>query len=204
MSVHLKRANRWYRPGILAAVLAVAAAVAVSAAHPALAADESVSVNFATTTGTPTYRASGWIYGMTEDGTNPPDNYFRDVKFQAMRAGGAQLAGGGWVGGGYQRRWNATVAQAKRTAALGGTFILLNHDIWGADGSSISRYPGDNGSWTDYDNYLNTLFNDVKNAGITVEWDIWNEPNITIFWNRPQSQYFELWKHTYQRIRATF
>jgi len=202
--MQLHRTPRWYRPGILAAVLSLAAALAVAAARPALAADETISVNFATTTGTPTYRASGWIYGMTEDGTNPPDNFYRDVKFQAMRAGGAQLPGGGWVGGGYARRWNATAAQAKRTIALGGKFVLLNHDIWGADGASISRYPGDNGNWTDYDNYLNTLFNDVKTAGITVEWDIWNEPNISLFWNRPQSQYFELWQHTYQRIRATF
>ena len=32
-----------------------------------------------------------------------------------------------------------------------------------------------------------------------MQWDIWNEPNITLFWNRPQSQYFELWRRTYQR-----
>ncbi len=42
-------------------------------------------------TATPTYRASGWIYGMTENGTGPADHFFRDVKFRYMRAGGAQL-----------------------------------------------------------------------------------------------------------------
>jgi hypothetical protein len=204
MSVHISRTHRWRGRGALAASLALAAALVVVAARPALAADESITVNYSVTNGTPTYRASGWIYGMTEDGKNPPDNYLRDVKFQAMRAGGAQLPGSGWVGGGYDRRWNSTVAQAKRSAALGGKFILLNHDLWGADGAGISRFPGDNGNWTDYDNYLNRLFADVQAAGITVEWDIWNEPNISIFWNRPQSQYFELWKRTYQRIRATF
>ena len=202
--MHVARIHRWRKRGILAAVLSLAAIYAVSSAGPVLAADESITVNFGTTSGAPTYRASGWIYGMTENGANPPDSFFRDVKFRAMRAGGAQLPGGGWVGGGYDRRWNATVAQARRTIALGGTFVLLNHDLWGADGASISRYPGDNGSWTDYDNYLNRLFNDVRAAGITVQWDIWNEPNISLFWNRPQSQYFELWRHTYQRIRATF
>ncbi|MGI5237939.1 RICIN domain-containing protein [Dactylosporangium sp. CA-139066] len=196
--------RRWRARGALAGSLAFAAALALVGARPALAADESITVNFSVTNGTPTYRASGWIYGMTEDGKNPPDNYFRDVKFQAMRAGGAQLPGGGWVGGGYDRRWNATRLQAQRTAALGGKFVLLNHDLWGADGAAISRFPGDNGNWTDYDNYLNRLFADVQAAGIAVEWDIWNEPNITLFWNRPQSQYFELWKRTYQRIRATF
>ncbi|MEV4516828.1 RICIN domain-containing protein [Dactylosporangium sp. NPDC049525] len=200
--MHIPRARRWRRSGILAAALSVAAALTVSFAQPALAADESVSVNFSVTTGTPTYRASGWIYGMPENAAGPADHFFRDVKFQYMRAGGAQLPGGGWVNGGYDRRWNATLAQARRTTALGGTFIILPHDLWGADGSAISRYPGDNGNWSDYDSFLTRLFGDVRAAGLTVQWDIWNEPNISIFWNRPQSQYFELWRRTYQRIRA--
>jgi hypothetical protein len=191
-------------PRLLAVALSLAVAISVSAAGPALAADESISVNFATAGGAPTYRASGWIYGMTENGSAPPDNFFTDVKFQSMRAGGAQLPGGGWVGGGYDRRWNATLAQARRTAALGGTFVLLPHDLWGADGAPISRFPGDNGNWTDYDNFLTRVFNDVRAAGISVQWDIWNEPNITLFWNRPQAQYFELWRRTHQRIRAAF
>lgn len=204
MSVHLPDLQRWRRPGLIAAAMSLAAGLTLSMTSPALAADESISVNFATTTGTPTYRASGWIYGMTENAANPPDHFFRDVKFQHMRAGGAQLPGSGWVGGAYDRRWSSTVAQARRTAALGGRFVLLNHDLWGADGAAISRYPGDNGNWTDYDNFLTRLFADVRAAGLTVEWDIWNEPNITLFWNRPQSQYLEMWRRTYQRIRAEF
>ncbi|GIF62182.1 beta-xylosidase [Asanoa ishikariensis] len=184
-------------------LLAAAATVTV-AASPAQAADESISVNFATTTGTPTYRASGWIYGMTENASGPADHFYRDVKFQYMRAGGAQLAGSGWVGGTYDRRWSSTLAQARRTAALGGTFIILPHDLWGADGAGISRFPGDNGNWSDYDSFLTRLVSDVRTAGITVQWDLWNEPNITIFWNRPISQYLELWRRTYQRLRAEF
>jgi hypothetical protein len=203
MAVH-SEIRRWFRGRVVAASVALVTGLVVIGARPALAADESVSVDFSVANAAPTYRASGWIYGMTENGTNPPDNYYRDVKFQAMRAGGAQLPGGGWVGGGYDRRWNATRAQAQRTAALGGKFVLLDHDLWGADGAAISRFPGDNGDWSDYDRFLDRLFADVRAAGITVEWDIWNEPNITLFWNRPQSQYFELWKRTYQRIRATF
>lgn len=40
--------------------------------------------------------------------------------------------------------------------AHGGTFILLIHDLWGADGtqSSTAPYPGDNGDWSSWDNYL--------------------------------------------------
>jgi hypothetical protein len=189
----------------LAACIAGAASGLVAVAPPVVAGDESITVNFATTNGSPTYRASGWIYGMTEDASGPADHFYRDVKFRYMRAGGAQLGSpGGWVAGTYERRWNSTLAQARRTIALGGQFVLLPHDLWGADGFPISRFPGDNGDWRDYDAFLTRLFSDVRAAGITVQWDIWNEPNITLFWNRPQAQFFELWRRTYQRIRAEF
>jgi hypothetical protein len=192
----------------LAARLAVgvlAAASLIAVTTPAHAADESITVNFSAASGAPTYRASGWIYGMTENASAPADHFYRDVKFRAMRAGGAQLdSPGGWVSGRYDRRWNATLAQARRTASLGGQFVMLVHDLWGADGFPIARFPGDNGDWTDYDNFLTRLIGDVRAAGITVQWDLWNEPNITLFWNRPQAQYFELWRRTYQRVRAAF
>lgn len=196
------------RRGKLATLLLVgtlAAASVATFAAPAVAADESITINFSVAGGSPTYRASGWIYGMTEDATGPADHFYRDVKFRYMRAGGAQLdQPGGWVSGLYQRRWNATLAQARRTIALGGQFVLLPHDLWGADGYAITRFPGDNGDWTDYDNFLTRVINDVRAAGITVQWDIWNEPNLGLFWNRPQSQYFELWRRSYQRLRAEF
>lgn len=175
------------------------------AAAPATAADETISVNFSIAGGSPTYRASGWIYGMTENGSGPADHFFTDVKFRYMRAGGAQLdSPGGWVSGRYQRRWDATLAQARRTAALGGQFVILPHDLWGADGYPISRFPGDNGNWSDYDAFLTRVISDVRSAGLTVQWDIWNEPNLSLFWNRSQAQYFELWRRTYQRLRAEF
>jgi Ricin-type beta-trefoil lectin domain-like/Glycosyl hydrolases family 39 len=194
--------------GGIAAVLAIGAVIAacvIGNPSTAQAADESISVDFSVAGGTPTYRASGWIYGMTENASGPADHFFRDVKFRYMRAGGAQLDGpGGWVSGRYDRRWNATRAQLLRTRSLGGEFILLVHDLWGADGYPISRFPGDNGDWTDYDNFLTRLINDVRATGAPVQWDIWNEPNITLFWNRPQAQYFEMWRRAYQRIRAAF
>jgi hypothetical protein len=199
--------RRGRRRGI-AAFLTVAALVAgpiVTAATPAQAADQSIAVDFSAGGGSPTYRASGWIYGMTENASGPPDHFYTDVKFRYMRAGGAQLdSPGGWVSGKYDRRWNATRAQLLRTRSLGGEFILLVHDLWGADGYPITRFPGDNGNWTDYDNFLTRLINDVRATGAPVQWDLWNEPNITLFWNRPQSQYFEMWRRAYQRIRAAF
>ncbi len=183
--------------------LALTATAIVAQPTPAQAADESITVNFAVSGGSPTYRASGWIYGMTENGSGPADHFYTDLEFQAMRAGGAQLdQPGGWVSGRYERRWNATRAQLLRTRALGGTFILLPHDLWGADSYPITRFPGDNDNWTDYNNFLTRLMADVRATGVPVQWDIWNEPNLTMFWNRPQSQYLELWRRTYQRLRA--
>jgi hypothetical protein len=193
--------SRWKQ----AAVGALVAASLLSAPAPAQAGDESITVNFSVAGNAPTYRASGWIYGMTENASAPADHFYRDIKFRYMRAGGAQLdSPGGWVSGRYDRRWNATRAQLLRTRSLGGEFILLPHDLWGADGYPISRFPGDNGNWTDYDNFLTRLINDVRATGAPVQWDLWNEPNITLFWNRPQAQYFELWRRTYQRVRAAF
>src|SRR3954466_12142666 len=189
---------------IATSLLAVVAS-AFALAPPAQAANESLSVDFAAAGGAPTYRASGWIYGLTENATAPADHFYRDVKFRYMRAGGAQLdSPGGWVSGRYDRRWNATRAQLLRTRSLGGEFVLLVHDLWGADGYSISRFPGDNGNWSDYDAFLTRLINDVRATGAPVQWDIWNEPNLNIFWNRTQSQYFEMWRRGYQRIRAAF
>lgn len=31
--------------------------------------------------------------------------------------------------------------------------------------------------------------------------DIWNEPDLTIFWNRGQTQYLQMWGRTYHRLR---
>ena len=73
---------------LIAAAALLAAASTLTVATPAQAADESITVNFSVAGGSPTYRASGWIYGMTEDASGPADHFYRDVKFRYMRAGG--------------------------------------------------------------------------------------------------------------------
>ncbi|MGP3968945.1 GH39 family glycosyl hydrolase [Streptomyces sp. 6N223] len=185
-----------------AALLLIPAGSAQPAQPPAQTLDDSVSVDFSADLGAPKHHASGILYGITEDGSNPPDEFFTGIDFRFERAGGAQLGSpGGWVAGDYERRWNSTLAQYQRTVDLGGTFQMLPHDLWGADGTTSPRFPGDNGDWSDYDAFLDQLISDIKAAGINPQWDIWNEPDITQFWDRSQEQYLEMWDRTYARIR---
>ncbi|MCF4120194.1 RICIN domain-containing protein [Antribacter sp. KLBMP9083] len=192
------------KKSLLAAGLAAAVATVLVPLVPAQAADTSVTVDFSVAGGAPTYRASGMIYGLTVDGSQPPDHFFTDIKWHFERAGGAQLNGGGYATSlaEYQTRWNATLAQYKRTKALGGTFVILPHDLWGADGTTNTGFPGDNGNWTQFDNFVNQLISDVKANNMTVEWDLWNEPDLGGFWGRSQSQYLQMWSRFHAAVRA--
>ena len=188
-----------------AALLAAVATVAVVPAA-SRASDTSVTIDFSIAGGAPSYHASGTLYGMTPDGSAPQDHFYTDLKWHFERAGGAQLDSGGYATSlaDYQTRWSATLAQYKRTAALGGTFILLPHDLWGADGTTSQAFPGDNGDWTLFDSFVNQLFSDVKSNNMTVQWDLWNEPDGYGFWPRSQSQYLQLWSRFYAAVRTNF
>lgn len=180
----------------------VVGGVPVPVAHAQV---DGVTVDFSADNGVPEQRASGILYGISEDGSQPGDDFFTEIGFGYERAGGAQLdSPGGWAAGKYQRRWDATLAQYNRTVSLGGEFVLLPHDLWGADGTTQPPYPGDGGDWSEYDAFLDQVISDVRNSGMDPQWDIWNEPDIPLFWDRSQEQYLELWERTYTRIRAAF
>ncbi|WP_234045021.1 RICIN domain-containing protein [Streptomyces adelaidensis] len=197
--------RRLRRTATLAVLCASVAAVLVPSTS-AQAADTTVAVDFSTAGGAPTYRASGTIYGMTSDGSLPQDHFFRDIKWKFMRAGGAQLNSGGYATGlaDYQTRWKATLAQYKRTVALGGTFVLLPHDLWGADGYTDQGWPGDNGDWTQFDAFVTQLISDVQANNMTVQWDLWNEPDGSNFWAPSQTQYLQMWSRFHARVRSAF
>lgn len=46
------------------------------------------------------------------------------------------------------------------------------------------------------------LANFPASGGWQIEWDLWNEPDNAEFWGRSQAQFFETWKHAFQRVRA--
>ncbi len=186
---------------------AVALAVQLGALVPALAANETVTVNFALNGGTPTYRATGFIYGLSQDASQPPQNLLSDIKVKNMRAGGSQIGcpNGGWVNGQYAPRRDFIRAYYAKARAVGSKYIMILAGIWGADGvCNVPRWPGDNGSWTEYSSFLGQVIADAVASGMTgpdVHWDIWNEPNI-FFWGRSQAQYLEMWRRGVQQIRA--
>ncbi len=179
----------------------------IAAPAPALAANEAVTVNFALNGGTPTYRATGWIYGLSQDASQPPQNLLADIKVRNLRHGGSQIGcpNGGWINGQYAPRWSSIRSYYGKAVAVGARYEMILAAVWGSDGvCNVPRWPGDNGSWTEFTSFMTQVINDVRANGMTGSnfvWDIWNEPNI-FFWGRSQAQYLEMWKRAYQQIRA--
>ena len=170
--------------------------------------DDTVTVDMGSLSGAPTYRASGFIYGISQDGSQPPNALLTDIKITHLRCGGAQIGcpKGGYVNGQYAARWSAVKAYYAKAKAIGATLLVLVHDIWGADGScSVPNYPGDGGDWTAYTTFIDQLITDFKAAGMTgkdVRWELWNEPDYSGFWKGSQAQWLEMWKRGYQQVRA--
>jgi len=104
-----------------------------------------------------------------------------------------------------QNRFKSALSNYQTTIQNGGTFIFLIHDLWGADGTqnSTAPYPGDNGDWSSWDDYLTHFIGDMiaNDATLKLVIDIWNEPDLTGFWNRPQAQWIQMWGRTYYRLR---
>jgi hypothetical protein len=192
---------------LLAVPVLIVLALVAQPPVPALAAVETMTVDMATYGGTPTYRASGFIYGISQNGATPSASLQSQIKVKTMRAGGSQIGcpNGGYVNGGYTARWNFIKAYYARARATGARFSLLLSGMWGSDGvCTVPRWPGDSGNWTEYTAFVNQLIADAKANGMTgsdVRWDMWNEPNI-FFWGRTQSQYLEMIRRGTQLVRA--
>ncbi|XP_014561510.1 glycoside hydrolase family 39 protein [Bipolaris victoriae FI3] len=167
------------------------------------------TVDLSKTSGQAKSLASGWIYGFPDNGTEVdtsiPANYITDVKFGASRAGGAQTSTRGWVDGydSYLPRFKSTLSNYRTTRKYNGEFILLVHDLWGADGSSIPLFPGDNGNYTETDAFLTQLVKDIKANNMLdgLILDIWNEPDIDLFWARTWPQFLDYYVHAHNFLR---
>lgn len=163
------------------------------------------TVNISDAIGAAKKLASGFIYGFPDNGTEVdfsiPEHFVRDINFHSTRAGGAQIPARGWVASleDYAGRFNSTLSNYRTARHYGGDFILLVHDLWGADGGSISTFPGDDGNWTRADTFLQRLAGDLRENDMLdgLVLDLWNEADGSNFWDRPWDQYLEYWVRSY-------
>jgi Carbohydrate binding module (family 6)/F5/8 type C domain len=196
----------------LSAAAALATAI-VAPAAPALASSQTVTVNFASTTGTAHGVGSGFLYGLSQDGTGPDDGLLASLAPTSGRGGGARLSGGGWIGDGYTdgagftTRIDSAIDQAKRLNQLPthAPYDLLVSDLYGADTTQPSNtvYPCANGNCSNWISFIDDVVADVQAAGVNVNYDIWNEPDNGSFWapGYAGTQYFAMWNAAVNEIR---
>ncbi|KAK0388006.1 hypothetical protein NLU13_4250 [Sarocladium strictum] len=191
-------------------------ALLLGAGGPVLAQDVSpqgtASVDLSIQVGQAAQLGSGFIYGWPDNGveaaTSIPEELVTGMGFHSCRAGGAQLPAPalGWATGGYDNyigRLESTLSNYRTTRKYGGDFILLPHDLWGADGGLDGPYPGDNGNWTEMEKFWDQVISDLKGndmlEGLVI--DLWNEPDINTFWGRSWDQYLEYYVRANEIVR---
>ena len=133
------------RPLLAGAGMLLALAAMLLAPAENASAAESLSVNLGSTTGPATGVGEGFLYGVSQDGTQPPDQYLEPLGINAFRGGGH--VSGGWIGDGYQNGSgtqadvNTVIAQAKRLTQppYHAQYQVLLSDIFGADGGQRTR-----------------------------------------------------------------
>ena len=200
----------WMLRLLLGAAL-VAANTGVAHAGPMTS--QSVTVDLSATTGPATGVGSGFLYGLNQDGSGPADNLLAPLHPTSGRGGGARLAGGGWIGdgmragSGYQARIASALGQARRltTGSYHASYDLLVSDLFGADTTQPSNtvYPCTNGDCSNWTSFVDRVVADVRAAGLTVNFDIWNEPDGPAFWapGVNTTQYFAMWDTAVREIR---
>jgi Ricin-type beta-trefoil lectin domain len=196
----------------LAIALALAL-LALPAAPRALAAD-SLTVNLASTTGSATSVGEGFLYGISQNGTEPPDQFIQPLGITAIRSGGHATPTGGWIADGYaygtstKAQVAEVIAQAKRFTATPyhAQYQVLLSDIYGADGSqpSDTTWPCTADNCANFVTFLDDVVGAIQASGVTVTYDIWNEPDTSAFWapGVDSTQYFEMWDTSYKTIKS--
>ncbi|EPQ28692.1 uncharacterized protein PFL1_03995 [Pseudozyma flocculosa PF-1] len=164
----------------------------------------------------PKHLGAGILYGVPNDAAYTPDkapvlpsDLFNGAGINVVRAGGAQIkAYPGFVSSleGYKGRFNSTLQNYRYARAHGAQFVLLPHDLWGADSFNAAAkvYPCDNGNCDLYGKFLDQLISDLKSNDMLfgMHIDIWNEPDIQGFWPRSQDQWIQQYNYAYRKYRA--
>jgi hypothetical protein len=206
------RATRVFQ--VLAAATAGAVALAVPLAMPTAAraaSGESLSVDLSSTRGPSTGVGEGFLYGFSEDGTQPADQFIQPLGMNAFRGGG--WFSGGWIKDNYsfgsatQADINSIIAEGKRLTQppYHAQYQVLLTDLYGLNGGQPSNtmYPCDNGNCSNWATFVDQTVAALQNSGVNFAYDIDNEPDISIFWKAGvnSTQYFQMWDTAYRELR---
>ena len=202
------------RPGRLAlagaAVLGLAASLTVPVAGHA-AAGVSLNVDLSSARGASTGVGEGFLYGFTEDGTQPVDQFIQPLGINAFRGGG--WFSGGWIKDGYtfgsatQADINSILAEARRLTQppYHAQYQVLLTDLYGLNGGQPSNtmYPCDNGNCSNWATFIDQTVAALQASGLKLSYDIDNEPDISVFWKAGvnSTQYFQMWDTAYRELR---
>jgi hypothetical protein len=172
----------------------------------------SLSVNLASVRGPSTGVGEGFLYGVSQDGTQPADQFLQPLRFNAFRGGGHVTRG--WIGDGYrfgsgtQTDVNVVLSQARRLtrAPYSAQYQVLLSDLYGNDGGQPSNtmYPCANGDCSNWVAFIDAVVGPLQSSGLTFAYDIYNEPDISVFWPNGSvnsTQYFQMWDSAYRELR---
>ncbi|WP_194923682.1 RICIN domain-containing protein [Catenulispora pinisilvae] len=202
------------RPSHVALAIATALALAFWMLAPAVSrasSGESLSVDLASTRGPSTGVGEGFLYGFTEDGTQPADQFIQPLGINAFRGGG--WFSGGWIKDNYQlgsatqADVNSILAEAKRLTQppYHAQYQVLLTDLYGLNGGQPSNtmYPCDNGNCSNWAAFIDQTVSALQASGLKLAYDIDNEPDISVFWKAgvDSTQYFQMWDTAYREIR---
>ncbi|KIW14275.1 hypothetical protein PV08_07057 [Exophiala spinifera] len=167
------------------------------------------TITLSSSMGAPSHLASGFIYGIPDTPDQIPPKFYTGMGFRYNRAGGAQTPSKGWLAGvsEYHPRFQSALSNYRTAQQYGARFQLLLHDMWGADGGEHANasFPGDDGDWSSFDAFLAQVASDLNANGVRegLDIDIWNEPDISVFWYRPMQQWIDLWGRAYHTLRQS-
>ncbi len=207
-----RRKTGWFaRAGIAIAVASAAAVPLVMADQGQAAAGESLTVNLASTRGPATHVGEGILYGISQDGTQPADQFVQPLGLNAFRGGG--WFSGGWIKDNYQfgsatqADITSITAQARRLNQVGDhlQYQVLLSDLYGLNAGqpSNTKYPCDNGNCSNWATFIDSTVTALQATGLPFAYDIDNEPDISVFWKAGvnSTQYFQMWDTAYREIR---
>jgi hypothetical protein len=161
-------------------------------------AKDSVTLDMAVAEGAPNYLASGFIYGISQDGVQPPTPLLTDIKVKGFRAG---RGSGGCGEAAWKAHWKVIKGYYSKAKEMGVPMLILVSDDYQYD----CPLPGEGGDWTTFTTFMGQLIDSVKANGMTgsdVRWELWNEADYNVFWKGTQAQWLDTWKHAYQQVRA--